>query len=560
MRRSIQSLLTIILGFILAGTAAAQSVVPVNAASYVNPALPNGSIARGSMFIAFGAGLGPASIQVPNPFPFPSTLAGTTIDVTVGSVTKRCFMVYTSAGQIAGILPSDTPIGTGTMTVRFNNVVAGTGPVKVVANSFGIFTINQQGFGPAVATDPLAASAVYTTINSANPGDFVDIWGTGLGASLNANDDGLPQTGNLLAAGAVKVYVANVEQPVLYAGRSGCCSAIDQIRIAAPNMSGCFLPVVVTVNGVPSNYATVSIASSGLVCTPDPVFGGPNFSQLQNGGTFETGFISLSRSRLSFDVGLLAPQQSFDLTTDIVAANYQRITLNAQQVSSYAPAAVSSVGSCVVFRYTGESAEFPDATPAVPLDAGPQLTINGPGGSSTVPKTAPGSYSKSFSTNPFPLLSPERQQSAPYFKPGQTTVSAPGGADVQSHNASIVVPQAFQWLNKPDSGDVINRSQGKQITYSASGFDYVYIFGSSALNVDDDAVGAAFFCAADAAAGSFTIPAPILLSLPDSPLIEGTPTGILSVGGYVADTFTATDLDQRSIIYSDTDLTTVDYN
>lgn len=166
----------------LSALAHAQGIVPVNAGSYVNPALPNGSIAQGSMFVGFGAGLGPASIVYPSPWPFPTELAGTTIKVTVGSTTVDCFMVYTVAGQVAGILPSNTPVGTGTMTVRLNGVVKGTGPIKVVANSFGIFTINQQGFGPAVATDPLTASAVYTTTNSAAPDDFIDIWGTGLGA------------------------------------------------------------------------------------------------------------------------------------------------------------------------------------------------------------------------------------------------------------------------------------------------------------------------------------------------------------------------------------------
>src|SRR5690606_31410994 len=119
--------------------ARAQSVVSVNSASYANPALPNGSIARGSMFVGFGSGLGPASIQYPSPWPFPKTLAGTAITVTVGGTTVDCFIVYTSAGQIAGILPSNTPLGAGTMTVRYNGSVAATGPVNVVANSFGIF-------------------------------------------------------------------------------------------------------------------------------------------------------------------------------------------------------------------------------------------------------------------------------------------------------------------------------------------------------------------------------------------------------------------------------------
>lgn len=358
----------------------------------------------------------------------------------------------------------------------------------------------------------------------------------------------------------MKVYVADVEQPVLYAGRSGCCSSIDQVRIKAPNIIGCFLPIVVVVNGVPSNYATISIDPSGAVCTPDPNLGGPNFSQLQNGGTLRIGSVSLSRSHISFDIAAASPQQSFDLISDNVTASYTKVTLTAQQVSSYVPEGVTRIGSCVVFRFSGESPEVPNITPATPLDAGAQLTISVPGGSSSIPKTAPGSYSKSFSSNPFPFLSPERQQSAPFFQPGQTTVSAPGGADVQSHNASLVVPAAFEWLNKPAAGAAIMRSQPKLITYSASGYDYVYIFGASTLVVGDANVGSGFFCTADAAAGSFTIPAPILLSLPDSPLIEGSPTGILSVGGYVADTFSAADLDQRSIIYSDTTLTTVDYN
>jgi uncharacterized protein (TIGR03437 family) len=98
---------------LLVAPAGAQSVVSVNSASYVNPALPNGSIAQGSMFIGFGSGLGPAAIQFPSPWPFPTELAGTSIKVTVDATTVDCFMVYTSAGQIAGILPSNTPLGAG---------------------------------------------------------------------------------------------------------------------------------------------------------------------------------------------------------------------------------------------------------------------------------------------------------------------------------------------------------------------------------------------------------------------------------------------------------------
>lgn len=543
---------------LLAATSGAQTVTPVNAASYANPALPNGSIAQGSMFVAFGSGLGPASIQFPSPWPFPDTLAGTTIDVTVGSVTKRCFMVYTSAGQIAGILPSDTPIGTGTMTVRFNNVVAGTGPIKVVARSFGIFTINTQGSGPAVATDPLAASAVYTTTSSAAPSDFIDIWGTGLGASLNGNDnDGAPQTGNIGAAD-VQVYIAGVLQPIQYAGRSGCCTAIDQVRVVAPNIIGCSLPVVVVVGGVPSNYATVSIDPSGAACTPDPLFGGPNFSQLQNGDSFTTGSINLARSRSSFSVPSLGQAQTIDSVTDIAQASYTRTTIT--NVAAYGGSSpVTAIGSCTVYQYSGENTEYQPGGTSTFLDAGNQLTINGPGGNDVLAKSE-GSYFKMFGS-PFPFLKPEAkaQFGGTYYQPGMTTVTAPGGTGVQAHNASLVVPQGFEWTNKPAFGAAINRAAGLEVKYTGSGYDYVNIFGAAAASTGENAVGAAFICVANAASPSFTIPAAVLMALPDSPLEEGFPTGLISVGGYVLEGFNA-GLDVESMSYSDTTSVLVDFN
>lgn len=540
-----------------AATAAAQGVTPVNAASYANPLMPNGSIARGSMFVAFGAGLGPASIQYPTPWPFPDSLAGTTIDVTVGSVTKRCFMVYTSAGQIAGILPSDTPIGTGTMTVRYNNAVKGTGPVKVVARSFGIFTINQQGSGPAVATDPLNNSVPYTILNSAAPGDFIDIWGTGLGASLNGNDNGAPQTGNIDAAG-IQVYVAGVSQPIVYAGRSGCCTSIDQVRIVAPNITGCSVPIVVVVGGVSSNFATVPIDPSGAACTPDSTFGGPNLSQLQDGGSFTVGTINLMRTRVTYTAAL-AKEQTINQVADTAQASYSRITI--PSVAAFGGInPITEVGACTVYQFSGDNVEFQGGGTSVALDAGNQLTMSGPGGPTTIPKVQ-GAYFKSFGT-PLPFLLPESkaQFGGTYYQPGNTTVTAPGGTGVQAHSASVVVPQEFIWTNKPAFGAAINRATPLTVQYSGgAGYDYVSIYGASPAVIGETVIGAAFHCIANPAAGSFTIPVPVLSALPDSPLINGFPGGSINVGGYISETFNA-NLDQESMIYADTTTVNVDFN
>jgi uncharacterized protein (TIGR03437 family) len=46
-------------------------------------------------------------------------LGGTTVTVTVGSVIETCIMFYTLSTQVAAVLPSATPVGSGTLTVTF---------------------------------------------------------------------------------------------------------------------------------------------------------------------------------------------------------------------------------------------------------------------------------------------------------------------------------------------------------------------------------------------------------------------------------------------------------
>src|SRR3954451_3018930 len=74
-----------------------------NAASYSNPGFPNGSIAQGSIFVVFGSAMGPDPIQKVAQFPLPTTLAGTSINVTVAGTTVACPMLYSFAGQLAAI-------------------------------------------------------------------------------------------------------------------------------------------------------------------------------------------------------------------------------------------------------------------------------------------------------------------------------------------------------------------------------------------------------------------------------------------------------------------------
>jgi len=181
-----------------------------------------------------------------------------------------------------------------------------------------------------------------------------------------------------------------------------------------------------------------------------------------------------------------------------------------------------------------------------------------------ISKFATGVYSKSFATPVPSFLTPEGKDQIPsfptYYKPGLATIAAPGGAGVAAHSASIVVPQDFEWLNQPVANVAINRNAPFPVNYNATGFDYVNIFGYSVTMVAETPIGAGFFCAAQASAGTFNIPAAVLQSLPASDLIQGVPLGFLTVGGYVVDSFSAADLDLRSIVYADSTVVSVNFN
>ena len=72
------------------------------------------------MFIVKGKSLGNVGVFLGD-HPRPKSIQGTSMKVTIGGVTKDVLMVYVvgtgKTDQLAGVIPSDTPTGTGTLTV-----------------------------------------------------------------------------------------------------------------------------------------------------------------------------------------------------------------------------------------------------------------------------------------------------------------------------------------------------------------------------------------------------------------------------------------------------------
>jgi uncharacterized protein (TIGR03437 family) len=263
----------VLLVICFAAALTAQPVVTeggaVNVASYVPARFPNYGLAQGSLFTVFGQNMGPSAIQFVQTFPVPTALAGSSIKVTVGNTTVDCLMIFSAAGQLAAILPSNTPLGAGTLRVTFNGQTSNAINIRVVAHDPGILTISANGLGPAVITDPFFVP--NTVVNSFAPGDPAVLWVTGLGAR---SQDATPQQQDLQGPLDLTLRIGSkVVTNFLYAGPAPTNAGLDQVNFFIPEDAeeGCAVSVVLQVGDAVSNFSRMSISSDDPVCDDDPL-------------------------------------------------------------------------------------------------------------------------------------------------------------------------------------------------------------------------------------------------------------------------------------------------
>ncbi len=243
----------------------------VNAAAYQAPSSPGGAIAQGSVFTIFGANLGPPFPgNVASRFPVDTTLAGVSVRLVhqLGQ-TFAAIPLFVSATQINAILPSATPVGLVTVSVTFNGRTSNLEAFKVVKSSFGVFTRNSGGTGPAIAQNFVTPASLPLNAPAAPamPGQTVILWGTGLGP-VPGSDADPPNPAN--RSDPLEITLAGRPVQADYQGRSGCCAGVDQInlRIPADAPTGCAVPLLVRLQGgVFANFATISISSDGGPCS-----------------------------------------------------------------------------------------------------------------------------------------------------------------------------------------------------------------------------------------------------------------------------------------------------
>jgi uncharacterized protein (TIGR03437 family) len=497
-------------GFILGLDTTSPLISSVqNAASNIVPGLPNSAIAQGSIFVLQGTNMGPSTISV-STSGFQPSLSGTSAAVTMGGTVIPTPIYYTSSGQVAALLPSNTPAGTGTITVTYDNQQSPPVQINVVANNVGIFTIDSSGTGPGLITyadyslvsqsKASSCGGPNTTCGAANAGDTLILWATGLG-SVNGSDLSGAGLGQNMPDLPLKLFLGGVQAQVVYQGRSGCCIGLDQIAFSVPDSvpSGCAVPLVVQINDVVSNTIAVPVANGSRDCTTaDPIASKIDPSILA--GTRPLALAEVDMGRFI--------NSSRTAVEDDIRFQFSKVTLK----PALAPFVASfldldpPVDLCLVRPgATGNPSRISLGSVAdttVPLDAGSNFTIKAPFGTMTVP------------TNNGNLETVSAAGSL--YTPGNYTITGSGGKDVGPLSiATILPPVAVISTPAFSPGFVVTRSSGLTITWTngiASGAVRVEVG-----NVANNGAGARVICQASATSGSLTVPPYALLAIPPGP-------------------------------------------
>lgn len=484
----------------------------VNAASYAPFGLPNGAIARGSVFSVFGENLGPA--QSPSlAFPLSATLGGVSISVTQSGVVTQAYPIYVSAGQINAIMPSTVTAGLATLRLTYQSKKSNAVTIQIGDSSPGIFSVSSGGYGPGVVYNYVSASS--QPINSlqapATPGQVLTIWGTGLGPVKFA-DNVAPTPGNV--ATAVTVTIGGQPAAVTYSGRAPCCAGIDQIVATVPKNAplGCWVPVSVKAAGVVSNTATMAIAAAGANSCSDP--GNPLSKVVETAGT--QAFIHLERID-QIDNVRVSPA-----ATEVLDHFYARYFTRPNSPYNFDPyMSFPPAGTCLVHQAAGNSANGNSLRGALPpsesLNPQPNQTYS----NGTQPlKFSPAGFDYSTAV-------------------GGTINSAPSGVNLLTSGTytidpggpnQAVIPIAAEtppsWT-RPSGIIVIPRNQPLNLAFTPGDAGsptaiviYSYAAGTnSTVEVE---------CVAAAGASSFTIAPDTLANLPPSYLAaDGSYTNLI---------------------------------
>jgi uncharacterized protein (TIGR03437 family) len=188
---------------------------------------------------------------------------GISARITVGRTTVNANILSNDLVRFRAMLPANTPLGDGTMTVTANGATSGEARIRILPRRFSLYAIPPgEVYWPRTVADAQirAADGSLTAMSlkrSARPGEILLLSGTGMG--LESPDD-------------LDVIVGNQRATILSAGPSSLRAGVDEIAVEVPQgTEGCFVPLWVRfLNTGDTDQLGVAISSSGGGCTDLP--------------------------------------------------------------------------------------------------------------------------------------------------------------------------------------------------------------------------------------------------------------------------------------------------
>ena len=423
-------------------SAAAQDLAISSAALPAFPGLY--SVAPKSLIVAIP----------PDTFPaLPANIAAIRLEMLPRGSTQSLSMTVTAAaaGMIWALVPANAPLGRSAVTLTVNSRSV-TGQVNVTSSSFGLFSALRDGSGPAIAQNVAdgAAPVVNRLTSPVLPGQYVTLWGTGIGDFTTPD---------------VTVEIdGTIVQPT-FAGHSPGLPGVDQINLRVPAnvSSGCYIPVNATAGGtdITNQVAIATATLPGTACVHPLGLSADELKRLDQGGTVVIG--SLETSSMAY------PQS--DATDfyrdDRIYVSFLVADAQHAFTASLTPLAVPRTCSLIAPR-TGDfsAGGSPYSNPTVYGDAGASLTFSGPAQQKL---TIPNVYGAYFTYLDAPPTAASIATLAPSFFAGGTwTLSAPGGADIAGFQQALPLPAPFHWTNR-DTLPPIDRNADLLVTWDSQG-------------------------------------------------------------------------------------------
>lgn len=414
-----------------------------------------------------------------------------------------CPVLSVGPNGVWAVLPAQVPPGPVRITLAINGDVFPSTVVTLVPSALALFSVNQfaQGWGAlAQNLDSLGAPSLNRLTNPAVAGQYVTLWGTGLG-NVTTSD--------------VTVDLAGERIPAYFAGHSPGLPGMDQIsfRIPADAFDGCYVPVMLRAAGMISNSLTISKATAPGACVHPLGLSAAEMKTLDNGGSIPFGSFSVSGGFAAYD-GLGVKGY---LRSDTIVGQFAPVF--AAQIALLAGTQFPAPSGPACQVTTGASYGATGAILVVPGTNGlhGSLVVTGPAGQRLVVSGDFGQYfGVTGSTEP---ASSPAQLPPPFFSAGAWTLSVSGDEWVADFQQILQLPPELKWTNR-DSLNTISRTSDTAITWDPSGYSAtdiasITLSGSGAGEVD---------CLVPANAGSVTLSSSLLGQL--------TPTtdALLSVG------------------------------